>query len=177
MVSGPDVPTVEVRIYHDGVREAAEVVAVVVEAALREGWGDRYEIDVSTRDDRVAVDDEEAWWSWVDNHDTAKDCNLLVGRSGGWAAHADLAGDTSSCHRGAEIAELHGSPLFVAGDGEGHKELSTGIHEVGHNLGLVHRMGGTVDGGVTPMGHYNSEGETYHHYFHPRTTRSDLEVT
>jgi hypothetical protein len=160
-------PTIEVKIYHNGIVKAAEVVAVYAEFALRDAWGDRYHIDVSVHEEPVTqIKDSDAFFAWVDEQpDAAKDANILIASSGGWRLVG--GGNAGVAQRGRKIAKLYGETLFVDGSTAGHGEVSTALHELLHCLGFDHREGGRIGSAVTPMGHYGNNGSTWSFRLHP----------
>lgn len=168
MQSADEAETIAVKMFHDGCPEAAEVLAVYAEFALRDAWGDRYHIDVGWEEDAInGVTSADDWFEWVDENPdtTAKDANIMVIEDAGWRMIG--GGDTGTCQRGRDIAELYGETLFVDGSTSGHDEASTGMHELLHCLGFSHGDGGKIGSAITPMGHYANTGDTYSFRLHP----------
>lgn len=177
MASVGDTKTIEVKTYHQGNYKAAEVLAVYIEFALRDAWGDQYHVDVSVHGEPViGIDESDDFFGWTGNHPdiVAKDCNLLVFNGGGYEMVG--GGKTAVCQRAEAIDNLHGSPLYVTGNTRAHDNAATGMHEMMHCLGFAHGDGGTIDGAITPMGHYANNGDLYSFRLHPKEIKKGPDV-
>lgn len=168
MLPADSAKTIEVKIYHQGNYKAVEVIAVLVEFALRDAWGDEYHIDVSVRQPSVdGMSSSDDFFGWVDENPStvAKDANIIIFNGGGWARIG--GGNTGTCDRAEVIDNLYGSPLYVKGSSYPWKYVNIALHELGHCLGFNHRDGGVIGDAITPMGQYANKGDTYIARFHP----------
>lgn len=151
-------PAIRVRVFHEGERDAAAVVAAYAEFAIRDAWGDSYRVEVDVHDEAVPVDSSDEFFGWVTDHPqaTVKDCNLLVGAQG---VDGQGGGETATVGYAEDIARLYGETLMETGTSEAHQRAAIALHEIAHCLGLSHRHGRVEDGCVTPAAaSYDSPG-------------------
>jgi hypothetical protein len=177
MQSPDEAETIEVEVYHQGEIEAARVVAVYAEFALRDAWGDQYHVDVSVNENPVrGVKESDDFAGWVNEHTaTAKDANLLVASDGGWDLEG--GGDSAVCQWAEKIANyFYGQPLNVEGNDRPYSYVNTGLHEILHCLGFDHKDGGRISSAITPMGRYGNNGNHYTARLHPNVRAMEPEV-
>jgi len=124
--------------------------------AFSDAWGDTYEIQVTVRRRSIPdMSDDEAFGYVRDHEAAAKDVNALC------LAHTDAVGGGSTCkfsvdtpfEQHADVGDLFSKPNTSEEDmpieryvcGPPYGQISSGLHEMGHCVGLGHNIGGEVE--------------------------------
>jgi hypothetical protein len=164
--------TLEIKLWHRDRYNAARVMAEYAKTAFTEAWGHKYEVEVTVRRRSIpSMSDDEAFGYVRDHQSSAKDVNALC------LPHTDAVGGGSTCKfsvdtpwdKHPDVGDLWVTPNTGKEDmeikefacGPPFGQISSGLHEMGHCVGLGHNIGGTiVHNGkrhATPMPYVDSD--------------------
>jgi hypothetical protein len=164
--------TIEIKCWHRERYDAARVMARYAETAFTHAWGDTYEIEVTVRKRSIPdMSDGETFGYVRDHSEAVKDVNAIC------LPHTDAVGGGSTCkfsvdtpfEQHPDVDDLWVKPNTGQEDmeikefacGEPYGQISSGLHEMGHCVGLGHNIGGTIvfEGKrhATPMPYVDSD--------------------
>jgi hypothetical protein len=147
--------TIEIKIWHRDRYNAARVMARYAETAFTHAWGDEYEIQVTVRKRSIPDMSDSQTFGYVRDHTEAvKDVNAIC------LPHTDAVGGGSTCKfsvdtgfdQHPDVDDLWVKPNTGQADmeikefacGPPYGQISSGLHEMGHCVGLGHNIGGTI---------------------------------
>lgn len=149
----PSKGTIRIKVWHQDRLDAARVMARYARAAFEDAWGDRYDIRVDVRRESIPhrLDPDAAFGYVRDHFFAAKDVNAIC------LPHCDNTGGGSTCKLSVDtgfaqhpdVGDLYRKPNTEGGptptpafaSGEPYGLVSSGLHEMGHCVGLGHNVG------------------------------------